>query len=82
MLSLRDMKTNGILLKTSIFKFQFGYMKYQIMEKHMTHIEQVTNIFSSSFKEKMRDIKDMLQEKYVLVLSFVMFLNTRKMVVY
>ena len=48
---------------TSIFRFQVGYTRYPMLEKHKTHREQDINMFSSAFQEKkMKDIKYILQK--------------------
>ena len=57
-------------------------MKYPMLEKHTKHREQVIKMFSSAFQEKMKYIKDMLQKKYVLVLSLIVFYHNRTTVVY
>ena len=51
-------------------------------EKHRTHREQVINIFHYIFQEKHWKYQIFVNEKYVLVISLIMFYDNRMAVVY
>ena len=83
-LPLRHMDKRKIYDKnTSIFRFQVGYMRYPILEKHRTHREQDINMFSSAFQEKNNEgYQIYIAEKYVLFISLIIFYHNRKTVLY
>ena len=68
-------------INTSIFQFQAGYMKYPIL-KNIGHIDnRLSRFFNLHFK-KNEIYQISVAEKYVLVISLIMFYHNRTTVLY
>ena len=65
-----------------IFQFQVRYMKYPMLQKYGIHREQVIKVFKSAFQGKIEIYQIFVAEKYVLIISLVMFYYNRKIVLY